>query len=208
MNRCIAIKADGEQCTRDTTKGTFCTQHAKCAEKKKVTKVNTIEPWTLLKLPTPDPRNGKRYIQKIRTHLNKRPNLDEAGGYIYIFYVPSEGGLDYWKIGFTVRTVEERLEEWSKKHRLKLYVSYHIKKGAHQIESLIHLYLAYCRVYRYPNKRGYHSVYKLSKKVIKDGQENREDDEERLVAKNKEIEWFCAPIEEILKFVEPIVGKK
>jgi len=210
MNRCIAIKDDGEQCTRNKSKEnkTFCAQHAKGAAKKKITKVGTVEPWTLLKLPVPDPRNGKRFIQKIRTHLNKTQQPNEPGGFIYIFYVPTDSGPDYWKIGYTERPVEERLSEWSKIHKLKLYVSYSIKKGVHQIESLIHLYLAYCRVYRYPSKRGYHSVYKLSKKVIKDGQEHEEDDEERLVAKNKEIEWFCAPIDEILHYVEPIVLKK
>jgi hypothetical protein len=64
-------------------------------------------------------------------------------------------------------------------------------------------------MYRYPNESGtgFHSVYKLSGEIIQDGQENT-DEKERLVAKNKEIEWFCAPLEEILSVVEGILKIK
>ena len=237
--RCIAIKGDGEQCTRAATtkvaikeskdtgdsedsletkdsnksKDLFCSQHSKIVQSKKVDTIKSVEPWTLLKYPTPDPRNGKKYIQKIRTHLNnssnfRAPKSNPHSGFIYVFYLKREKGLHYYKIGYTERPVEERLEEWSDKHDLELYASYHVTCNVHKFESLIHLYLAYCRMYRYPNDRGgFHSVFKLSGKIIRDGQENEKEDE-RLVAKNKEIEWFCAPIAEILEIIEGILKIK
>jgi hypothetical protein len=210
MNSCLAIKADGDQCTRHQAAGErhYCSQHAKSAKNKKVERLGTIEPWVLMKLPVPDARNTKRYIQKIRTHLNKSPpSKDQPGGFIYVFYLPHERDLHYYKIGYTERPVEERLEEWGEKHKLELAVSYGVKANVHKTESLIHLYLAYCRLYRTPNAHGFHSVYKVSGKVIQDGQQNRKDDE-RLVAKSKEIEWFCAPLKEILATIEGILKIK
>jgi len=206
MIRCEAIKQDGEQCTRYPKDGKpLCSQHRNMTNTK-VTVVKTPDPWTLLKLPEPDERNGKRYIQKIRTHLKKpKTEKPQKGGYIYIYFLPREKKLQYWKIGYTERTVEERMREWSAKYTLEVYTTFKVENDVQYIEALIHLYLTYCRIYRYPNKHGYQSVYKLKPScVIKDGQENREDDE-RLVAKNKEIEWFCAPIREILNVVEPII---
>lgn len=215
MIRCIAIKDDGEQCTRkpssESKNKNYCKQHDKSNQTKKLATIEAVEPWVLLKFPEPDARNGKRYIQKIRTHLNKSNSFskkDSQSGFIYIFCLAHERKLNYYKIGYTERTVEERLEEWGEKHSaLELCACFRVNSNAHQKESLIHLYLAYCRMYRYPNERGFHSVYKLSGEIIQDGQENT-DEKERLVAKNKEIEWFCAPLEEILSVVEGILKIK
>lgn len=219
MIRCIAIKADGEQCTRNASmieskSKNYCKQHAKSNQTKKLSTVEAVEPWVLLKFPEPDARNGKRYIQKIRTHLNKSTSScskkDSQSGFIYIFCLSHERKLNYYKIGYTERTVEERLEEWGEKHSaLELCACFRVNSNAQRKESLIHLYLAYCRMYRYPYESGtgFHSVYKLSGEIIEDGQENT-DEKERLIAKNKEIEWFCAPLDEILKVVEGILKIK
>jgi len=206
MVRCEAIKGDGEQCTRNATSGKkVCKQHEKAKTTTTIITVKTAEPWTLLGLPEPDPRNGKRYIQKIRTFLNSSKG-EKKGGYIYIFFLPREKKLSYWKIGYTERTVEERIREWSTKYPLEVYKTFKIENGVQYYESLIHLYLTYCRIYRYPHENGYQSVYKLNPSaVIQDGQQIKDD--ERLVAKNKEIEWFCAPIRDILGVIEPIVKK-
>lgn len=205
MDQCIAIKQDGEQCTR--TKGAgqrlYCSHHAK--SKKTLSTVKSVEPWTLLRLPEPDERNGKRFMQKIRTHLNTTHPYSKENphsGSIYIFYLPREKGLDFWKIGYTTRSVSERMEEWAEKYTLEVYREYEIPYNVQKTESLIHMYLAYCRVYRYPTAKGFHSVHKLSGKVVEEGGEKRPS------AKTKEIEWFHAPIKEILKYVEPITNKK
>lgn len=209
MDQCLAIKqSDGQQCTR--TKGAgqklYCTQHSK--SKTKITSVKAVEPWTLLRLPVPDERNGLRFIQRIRTHLNKTHPYSKENphkGYIYIFFLPEEKknkGPSFWKIGYTERSVKERMDEWSEKHNLEVHSEYEIPYNVQKTEALIHLYLAYCRVYRYPTDQGFHSVYKLSGEVIEKG------GLDRAPATRKEIEWFYAPIEEILKYVEPIVNKK
>lgn len=100
------------------------------------------------------------------------------------------------------------MSEWSSKHTLQVYTTFKVDKhDVHWVEQLIFMYLAYCRLYRYPHKQGYQSVYMLKPgDVIQDGQQCAKGDE-RLVAKNKQIEWFCAPIEEILAVVEPIIKK-
>lgn len=215
MNRCLAIKGDGEQCTRHqaANERRYCTQHAKTSKTKKVETVGTVEPWIILGFPEPDPRNGKKYIQKIRTHLNKAssfasPKSNPHSGSIYVFYLPREKGLNYYKIGYTEQTVEERMEQWAKAHPdLELLSSYFVTCNAQKYEALIHMYLAYCRLYRYPNAHGFHSVYMLSGEVIQDGQQNREDDE-KPIAKSKEIEWFCAPLKEVIRIIEGILKTK
>lgn len=204
MDQCMAIKKDGLQCTRNKAPGQkhYCTQHSKSTT---TTHIKEIEPWVTLKLPEPDKRNEARYIQAIRTHLKKTHTFKKntpTGGFIYIFSLPSEKGSNYWKIGFTTRTVEERLEEWASKRPLTLYKSYEIRYNAQKTEALIHLYLAYCRVYRYSTEQGFHTVHKLTGKVLEDGGEKRPS------AKSKEIEWFQAPIDEILRVVEPICAKQ
>lgn len=208
MKSCEAFKADGEQCTRQykvkTAEGKhFCTQHAKC---KAVKSVAEPEPWETLRLPEPDPRNGKRYIQKVRKMLSEAPGKKREG-HIYIYFLPREKTLRYWKIGLTERTVEERMQEWSAKYTLEVYTTFRVATDVYYVESLIHLYLTYCRIYRYPSKRGFQSVYKLKPSVvIQDGQQAEQG--ERVVAKNKQIEWFCEDIEEILKVVKAIIKAK
>lgn len=97
------------------------------------------------------------------------------------------------------------MREWSKKYTLVVYNTFKCEQNVKLAESLIHLYLTYCRMYRYPSKRGYQSVYKLKpNEIIQDGQQC--DEGERVVAKNKEIEWFCEHIEDISKVVEAVVN--
>jgi hypothetical protein len=127
-------------------------------------------------------------------------------GHIYIYFLPRERALNYWKIGRTQRSVEQRMKEWSSKYKLEVYAIYKAERDVVQAESLIHLYLTYCRMYRYPSARGYQSVYKLNpSEVIQDGQQCDPESGERVVAKNKEIEWFCEDVEVVRRVVEAIM---
>lgn len=205
---CEAIKHDGLQCTRTykhtTLKGKHvCKQHLNA----QTTVKDKKEPWDLKALPAPNVENGKRTIQKIRTKLLKGPKTNDAGGAIYIYYLSAEQKLTYWKIGKTRRNVDERLQEWAEEHKQEVvaYETFVVTKNLDFIEALIHVYLAYCNMHRYPHGKGFHSVLSLHNKVIKDGQEQQPGDTERLVAKNKHVEWFNERIDVIMKVVTPIL---
>jgi hypothetical protein len=212
--KCEAIKEDGKQCTRNQPKdNTLCTQHQK-QDKKKATTINDIEPWTLLKLPVPFEANGKSINQKIRTRLKRGPRKNDGAGWIYIYCLQHEQNqkLNYYKIGRTNRRVTHRMKEWDDIHKdqgkVKLIDSHHVEHGIDFCERLIHKYLAYCNMHRYPHNKGFHSVWALDpNEVIDDGQQRKEG-EERPIAKNKHVEWFCEDITDIRAVVEPIVKKK
>lgn len=217
-NQCQAIKSsDGLQCTRklkNNNKGDlFCSQHASKA--KNVHKCTDVEPWTLLGLVDPYESNGKRILQKIRTKLKKGPKASDGSGWIYIYCLQheEEQKLNYYKVGRTNRRVTHRMKEWDDlhkqhggaNHKVILKDQYQVTHGIDFCERLIHLYLSYCNIHRYPTEKGtYHSVWAMEpRKALNDGQGMKEEGE-RLVAKNKHIEWFCKDLHEIQAVVKSI----
>lgn len=209
---CEAIKLDGLQCTN---KGVECHEGAHLCRihYKKRTKVITtkeVEPWVTQKLPTPYEANGARVIQKIRSLLRKGPKKNDAtSGHIYVYYLAREQTLSYWKVGVTNRSVGARLKEWRQERNQRdivLECSYKLERGCKYVERLIHLYLAYCRMARYPHKTGFHSVWYMDPSVVvNDGQQQEEGDSGRLSPRAKLTEWFSAPLRDILDIIEPLV---
>lgn len=213
QNYCPAMTNQGTQCTRRLKTGQeWCYQHEKQQNKQDIHKVTDEEPWHKLGLLEPYKANGNPVLQKIRTRLKKGPKKDDGPGFIYIYSLEHESTLNYYKVGLTERRVTTRMKEWSKIHneqketKVVLHDQYHVTKGVKHCERLIHLYLAYCNIHRYPYKDGYHSVYALPpNKVLNDGQEKKEEEGERLVAKSKCVEWFCEELAEIQRIVQALV---
>jgi len=56
----------------------------------------------------------------------------------------------------TERSVDKRLSEWKSKHGIILNKKavYNVAKNHKFLERLIHLYLDYCRIHRYPTTTG------------------------------------------------------
>jgi len=202
---CEFLPEYGFQCDRPRTKVdkdgvSYCTTHYK-------TRLAPIqhekEPWDKLKVLVPNEANGFRVLQKIRAKLKEGPNRNDANGSIYMYNLMHERHLNYWYI--TQHEMEES-EDYiiieCRRYETK-YVDF--------AEDVIHLYLSYCRVHRYPFKNGYHSVWALdSYQVINDGQEDTLKTR-RFSPYNKQIDWFkCVKGElvEILEMVCNVICKK
>lgn len=191
----------GTQCSRKQT-STYCTQHKKIVDKGNTS--TDLEPWIALKLPAPAEGNGKRNIQKIRTKLRNGPRKTDTAGTIYVYCLESERkrNLNYWKIGRTSRELDVRLSEWKHEHDDPIVLEFSIQaeRNVAFVERLIHLYLAYARMIRYPQTKGngFHSVWFLDPdEVIEEGKDR--------IAKNKHIEWFCLPINEAIDLIKVLV---
>ena len=216
---CETITSSGKQCTRAKTKMdengvAYCTQHYKMRSNPTKSTVKETEPWDKLNLIDPFHANGSRVLQKIRSRLKAGPDKKKDGkGHIYIYHLAHERHLNYWKIGRTKQSVDTRMQQWQdehKKRRVVLFRQYSVQYNKH-VESLIHLYMAYCRMHRYPYKDGFHSVWALDPtEVIEDGQQiPKEDrDKHKTVAMHKHIEWFKCKEAELLQVVEQLCNKK
>lgn len=214
--KCEALTLKGNQCKKAGTYtvggARYCTQHHEKHIKDSDAVIVTIrdtEPWEKNRLPTPSPENGRRVLQKIRRRIKAGPSpKDTAPGCIYIYYLEEEADLNYWKIGRTSRTADERLKEWAAEHKkakIKLAKQYKVQGHANFIETLIHLYLHYARMYRTPygDDGHFHSVWASTGEIIQDGQETTT---ERVVAMRKHIEWFCMPFEDVVAVVGALVN--
>jgi T5orf172 domain len=208
-HRCVAVKQDKKRCTRTATcvRTRMCTQHAKLQSAPPVER----EPWTALGMLAPSAKNSARALRKLRSKLRRRPpKNDKEDGYIYVYGIRGERVLNYWKVGMTERAdVEKRVGEWRRTHgkgAVELRDHFRTRHPKH-VERVIHLFLAYCRMYRYQLSDGsFHSVWAESGDVIKDGQEQEAVDGERLVAKHKHIEWFCEEYAHIRSVIESVVA--
>ena len=208
---CDIITKEGHQCTKPVSKEidnyTLCTIHYKSylRDKTKLTSVREEEPWKRLGLPPPSKFNGAREIAKIRTKIARGPTVSEdTEGCIYVYQIVGEEHLDYFKIGKSSKTAEERTKEWQKHHKLRLMFSQAVECNVGFIERVIHLYLNYCRLYRYPlaSGGGFKSVYvRKPDEIIEDGQHT---EEQRVVAKNKLTEFFCCPLDEVQHVIETL----
>lgn len=232
----MAVKSsDGKRCTRaPVVGGDFCTQHSKV---KNVHRISELDPWTVHPhLPVPCPDNGKRFLQKLRTQLNKPlAKTDTQPGHIYIYYLDSERGCDFWKIGRTARSVDKRLEEWNQTHKgdVRLQQSFAMERGVKRAELIIHLYLAYCRVYRYGSSEDIHrsewafplpdasrrgegrkDLLPFPPRASRgEGKEEKEysspprakrGEGRKERAVAKQVEWFCEELDKILPIVQAV----
>ena len=211
----------------------LCTQHynsevRKKKQKKKdkkdrlaVSVVGDPEPWTLLRfMNTPREENGGRVLQKLRTLLKKGPRKNRPlNGYIYLYYLQRDhqaGVCNYWKIGMTTRDdYEKRVAEWTATHAKDAGVTHrrtYATRHPEFAERIIHLYLHYCRMMRYPrtdarDRAWLHSVWYHNNAVIEDGQQRKDEEgEDKLVAKNKHTEWFCEDLNYIHIVVRDVCG--
>lgn len=197
MKKCEALTKKGTQCSRNAVNDNLCTQHGSM---KKVTKKDDPEPWDVFGFPVPKEQNGSSVIQAIRTLLKRGPTKTDRDGYIYIYYLDSDKGLSYYKIGRTVQKVRQRLKQW-KGSKLKYASS---TQHNQWVEQLIFKYLTYCRIHRYerPDGKGYHSVYQQTGEVVPDSQQWKGD---KLCATSKHIEWFIIDYQEVKHMVRKIV---
>lgn len=205
MNQCSARTHSGKQCSRSATVGTLCTQHHKSSAGKHPTE----EPWAKLALPPPSEENGARHLQKLRLLLNKGPDKTKDGpGYIYAYYLKTDPKDTFYKIGRTARSVKQRLSEWQEQHGgtkgvVKLKSSWKVPWNKY-CEKLIHLYLHYCRVARYPlsSQQGkYKTVLIIDGTIIEDCSD------ERTVAMRKQHEWFKGSWVDFESLIETLLFK-
>jgi hypothetical protein len=209
---------DGARCTAITKKGTRCTFKRKggkdvCGIHAKGKAPSTPETPTRARGEIIIPQeNLKSVVSKIRTKLKRGPTKDDAkGGSIYVDRMARETGLNYWKVGMTDRTADKRMNEWESTHKDRIIRvdRYVLTKNHLLAERLIHLCLDYCRMYRYPSygKDGtyFKSVWKRTGKVIQDAQLAKIDKDQRAVAKNKHVEWFCCDKETLDEVVQSVV---
>jgi hypothetical protein len=117
-------------------------------------------------------KNNAKAIKKIlRKHKQGLPRV-KTPGYIYIFYIKKEKGKNFWKIGKTERTSAVRLGEWKALHGTIVEEKLYKSDYCCFFERVIHLYLDYCRMHRYPihTEDGvkYYSIYSATGKVIED----------------------------------------
>jgi hypothetical protein len=216
--RCAAITGQGKPCRRagiassSISKRKLCTQHLNLEADKAGKKV--VEPWLAAKLPEPSDKLRAAVLAKLRRKLYNTAKDRGGRGVIYIYYIANETGLNYWKVGMTEKTADQRLSEWMAAHRTRILCKsfYAVKHSVKFVERVIHLYLDYCRMHRTPTSDHtretlFRSVWSATGEVIDDDQ-NRviSADATRLIAKHKHVEWFCAPIAEIKEIVEAIVA--
>lgn len=147
---------------------------------------------------------------RLKRKIAKPPASKDGPGTIYVYMLQHEKGLHYYKVGMTERSVVHRLKEWQSHHKdaqVECVATFHVTQSIKYIERVVHLCLDYCRLYRYPStqlKQCYKTIYSASGRVVEDLQWKRiqkEDKEERFVAKNKSIEWFAATREDIFRVI-------
>ena len=192
--------------------------------------IHYTEPWTLLRMLEPRAENGKRALQKLRTKLLRGPPNNtlecSSGGYVYIYYLQQDqhDHPNYWKVGTTSEgRVEKRMREWDRVHGAEAGCT--LKRvyptQSHRFaERVIHLYLHYCRVYRYrleeeeeEDKKKkpirYHSVWAKTNKAVEEEEEEEEEEKEGngrvLRAKHKHVEWFIAPLQDIHVVIRDVI---
>lgn len=159
-------------------------------------------------LPPPDPRNGKAKNKLLQRKIDAWPrrNLSEPG-WIYIYRFASETGR--WKVGSTkLSDPAERVKQWHK--RAQMQYCLYLPCGYQWAERVIHLYLWYCRLYRYAldaeqpgGDPRFYSVWARDLKLpaldpLPAGYTGRPP------AKNKQIEWFYIDLDELVTLVKRV----
>ena len=195
MQQCQGKTAKSVRCKRFVS-GTYCYQHIPEKE----------EEWIRQGYPTPSSKIDEGHRRKIKSKLKRGPSQKDKEGYIYIYYLKTDKRVRYFKIGRTSTTVEKRLKQWEKESPSPpvLVESFKVK---HSIfcERLIHLYLDYCRVYRYKvSKNRFCTVWKVSGECVTERDEKLKD-RNRLEGMKKQTEWFAVKKKTALNLVKEIV---
>jgi hypothetical protein len=199
--QCQALTHAGKQCSRHAAAGDrVCKQHAKTA-KVAVFTATATEPWVTRGMPAPALDKLRAHVvQKIRRKLRAGPRKDRSGGSIYVYRLVGDSHPDLYKVGQTTGSVERRLASWARKHgsEVKRVAQYVVSQDVAWVERVVHLYLDYCRVYRYPllNGGGLESVWAATGEPL-DPQSPPVSPRSRLVTE-KMIEWFAAPFEQVI----------
>jgi Meiotically up-regulated gene 113 len=210
QDRCAATTAKKTQCSRNGSvkRGAsyYCAQHAGTSSVKE----EKEEPWDRLGLVRPNvDALGTRALRRLRTKLSAPSSGGK--GFIYVYYFESERALNYYKVGMTERTVEERIKEWAREcganHVIVLARAYRVERNHKLIERIVHLYLDHVRMYRYPNESytAYKSVWARSGATIEDGASLKGSTKHDFVARRKQIEWFQVKLHEIERIVESVI---
>lgn len=216
MTGCQAITLKGAACSRSgahtsTVSGKhLCTQHLNVEAKARVIVIKDV--WAELGLVTPSKKLTQKALNKLKRKLGNTTSDRGGEGSIYVYSIASEAGSNYYKVGMTEKEADERLAEWAKTHKARILKKcvFKVEKNVKLIERIIHLYLDYCRMYRTPTndnkEKLFRSVYKVTGEIIDDEQNKKIGKDKRLVANNKFVEWFHAPITDIKTVIESVVN--
>jgi T5orf172 domain len=203
--QCVSYTKEGKQCTRPSLSHSsqqLCWQHER-ATGKKIFTTTEREPWERLGIIiAPSTENTPRALQKLRVLLRRGPTKLDCDGHIYVYTCQSdkENPISYYKVGRTARDTRKRVE---KEQGGNLKRSW--RTGDHKFaEALIHSYLSYCRVYRYPHHRGFHSIWQRNGKTIEDGQ-NLPGGPPKHKARKKQVEWFACEWEHLERLIGAIL---
>lgn len=238
--KCAAtVKSTGKQCTYNgkykdaATEKHYCGHHRlkpkpKVSDAKRdvepkrkpavsvtVSVAVSVTPWKSLRLPEPSKELRLSVLRRLRNRINRGPKQSDTTGYLYVYSLADEVGLNYWKIGMTSRDdLEIRLKEWQSKHAghtIVLKRSYRMEvKATRCLERVVHLYLDHKRMYRYqvsaPNGTYLVSIWSATGDPIDDAGRRTwisgADPKQRLHSSGKMVEWFCLPWSEL----EPLLN--
>jgi hypothetical protein len=134
-------------CIRDAVddETRLCQQHYK-KWYEKTFKKKLPQPWNTYGLPTPPEPTLKfpKAVSKLKTKIKKGPPVCGEGGHIYVYQIEGDDPC-YFKIGFTVQSVHQRLDQWPG----SVLVHSWRTEFPHFAETIIHLYLYAWRCYRF-----------------------------------------------------------
>lgn len=212
-HRCEALTQEGKQCTRaskgmDWSGRHVCKQHLWGHQA--IIAVRDVEPWDARGMPTPPAQLRAHVLQKLRRKLKAGPRSGSKGGSIYVYCLEEddEEHEHLYKVGMTSDSVDKRLQAWARKHKgttLKRVAEYVVSQDVAWVERVTHLYLDYCRVYRYPRsdgKAGLESVWAATGKPLRTSAEPVSP--RSLLVTEKMVEWFALPFEQIDAVIQGI----
>jgi hypothetical protein len=209
--RCEALTLAGTRCKhrgkhKDQSGQHVCQQHLYGIHR--IISVKDIEPWVQREMPTPALDLLRPHVvQKLRRKLKAGPRAATPrglgkgrGGSIYVYCLEADDHSNLYKIGMTSDSVDKRLQQWARKHKTELrrVAEYVVSQDVAWVERVVHLYLDYCRVYRYPlaNGTGLHSVWAATGEPL-DADAAKPPSPRSMLATEKMIEWFQLPFDEI-----------
>ena len=202
--QCVALtnKGKGPRCqyhgkhTHPVTGLRYCGHHYK-PPPKKATEPAPPSPAVEIVIPY---QLRRKVAARLRRRLEAGPKSNDEPGYLYAYYLQHEDGRNYWKVGRTSRDPEKRHKEWQAAHHTDhVVVTKKVwridRKAVKFLESVVHMWFDYCRMYRYPLEKSARilSVWASTGSLIRDADHVAQEalnEEERPVARRKMVEWF------------------
>lgn len=188
MVKCKGKTQSGKNCKRTCLDSEFCWQHTP-------TPAKTVL-WDSRGFPLPSHKIGLKIRKKIERRITSGPKKDDSFGYIYIYTLPKDKGLSYFKIGQTKGNPIKRIRDWDK---TAVCIKHFLVSKRNFCERLIHHYLDHRRMSRY----GDYAVWKATGKSVIPNVKPPV----KLEGSNKQIEWFCCEKEELLALVKKVVKR-